>query len=195
MIAGVLLAAGAGRRFGADKLGALLDGEPVVRHAARMVRAKVDALWVVVAPQDESVAMALAGIDIRIVVNARAHEGSGTSIAAGIAALPANAEAAVVALGDQPRLAAGVIDRLLRTHREGRCAIVAPTYRGVQANPVLFARSVFAELLALEGDEGARSVVLREPSRLELVAIDAPVPSDVDHPDDLQKLQTDNDTP
>ena len=189
MIAGILLAAGAGRRFGGEKLGALLDGRPVVYHAARALRAAVDAMWVVVAPDDHVVRAALEGIDAHVVVNERADQGSSTSIGAGIAALSPDVEGAFVALGDQPRLATDVYSELLRVFRGGDCDIVAPMYGGVQANPVLFSRRVFPELIALEGDAGARAVVMRDPTRLQLVAVDAPVPVDIDRPTDLDRLR------
>src|SRR3954466_13336350 len=125
MIAGVLLAAGAGRRFGGEKLVALLDGQPVVRHAARTLASVVDALWVVVARESDLVRASLEGLEATFVVNPRANEGSGTSIAAGVAALPADVEGALIALGDQPLLDAGVVTELLRVFREQRVAIVA----------------------------------------------------------------------
>jgi molybdenum cofactor cytidylyltransferase len=188
MIAGVLLAAGAGRRFGGEKLASLLDGEPVARHAGRALTLVVDALWVVIAPDGDAVRRALDGIDACFVVNSRAREGIGSSIAAGVAALPADVEGALVALADQPRIGADVLSELLRVFREGRAAIVAPSYRGVQANPVLFARSVFPELTALTGDAGARAVVARDSERVYLVHVDAPVPVDVDLPLDLLRF-------
>ena len=208
MIAGILLASGASTRFGGDKLLAPLDGRPVVRWSAEAIAGAVDTLVVVVREDPQPSALrpevpraggrshqvspvrrALEGLPIRWAINHDAERGMSTAIRAGLAALPASVTAAIVALGDQPRLAAGVITRLLRAYRERGQRVVAPSYRGVQANPVLFARAVFPELTALEGDAGARSAVMRDQSRLELVAVDAPVPGDVDRPEDLARLQ------
>jgi molybdenum cofactor cytidylyltransferase len=66
--------------------------------------------------------------------------------------------------------------------------VVAPVYRGVQGTPVLFSAEVFGELAALDGDAGARSVVQAQPQRVARVAIDAPMPIDVDTPEDYARL-------
>jgi molybdenum cofactor cytidylyltransferase len=80
------------------------------------------------------------------------------------------AEAALFVLGDQPRLTAQTIDRLLAHYRATRCPIVAPVYRGRRGNPVLFARSLFPELLTLQGDVGGR--VLLEKQRADIAEVD-----------------------
>jgi molybdenum cofactor cytidylyltransferase len=82
----------------------------------------------------------------------------------------------------------GVIAALLRARDETGKAIAAPLYRGVQGTPVLFAGEVFAELSALDGDAGARSVVQARPERVARVAIDAPMPLDIDTPEDYARL-------
>jgi molybdenum cofactor cytidylyltransferase len=71
--------------------------------------------------------------------------------------------------------------------REGK-AIAAPVYRGTQGTPVVFGAPVFGELRALEGDAGARAVVRRDPARVAVVAVDAPMPPDVDTPEDYARL-------
>ena len=77
---------------------------------------------------------------------------------------------------------------LLEAFATERKAIVAPVYRGVQGTPVLFALEVFPELRALTGDGGARTVVNADPGRVTRVAIDAPMPPDVDTPEDYARL-------
>jgi molybdenum cofactor cytidylyltransferase len=190
VIAGVLLAAGAARRYGASKLTVLHAGLPLVRHAALALVSVADihGLWVVVGANAERVREALAEIDVRFVDHVGYMDGIGSSIAAGIQSLPRDCEGAVIALGDQPSIPATVLQSLLATWRTTGAAIVAPRYRGVVANPVLFARSVFPELSALRGDAGARSVVMREPERVHWLEFDLPVPVDVDTPDDLNRL-------
>jgi molybdenum cofactor cytidylyltransferase len=109
---------------------------------------------------------------------------------AGVRALRPGTEAALIVLGDQPRLATAVVPTLLARASATARPIVAPVYRGEQGNPVLFAAAVFDELRDLAGDEGARRVVRRDPHRVERVAFDLPMPPDVDTPDDYDRLLT-----
>ena len=189
MIAGLLLAAGMGRRFGAPKLTALLRDEPLVRHAARaLLSSSVDHVVVVVGSEATDVRDALRGLDVRFVDNAEYRKGIGTSIAAGVEALTPEHDAALIALGDQPSIPASTFDALIAEWRRGETPIIAARYRGVQANPVLFARAIFPELAALRGDKGARSVIVVRPERVGWVDLDAAIPADVDTRADLDAL-------
>jgi len=190
VIAGVLLAAGASRRFGAPKLLQDVNGRPLLRVSAEALLDSVDALVVVVPAGDEPYGRALRGLDARVIVNAEAARGMATSLACALDAVPAEAEAAIVALADSPP-SPDVLRRLAARHGEGGASIVAPSYRGVLAPPVLFARAVFAELRALRGDQGARVVVERVPDRVARIELDAPPPEDVDTPADLARLRED----
>lgn len=186
MIAGVVLAAGAARRFGTQKLLAPLAGTPVVRWAvASVLAARLDEVVVVLGREAEAVRRALAGLAVRTVINPRFAEGLASSLAAGIDALPPTCEAAVIALGDQPTIAPGVIDALITCWRARGSAIIAPRYRGERGNPVLFGQAMFAELRAVRGDQGARDVIAQSPGRVAMVDIDDEVPVDVDTPASL----------
>src|SRR5262249_27241987 len=112
----------------------------------------------------------------------------GTSIAAGVAALPAGTDAVVIALGDQPRLPADLVPSLLEGLRRDGTAIAPPVYRGVQGTPLAFAPSGFAELRAVDGDAGARAVVRRDPARVTRLELDIDMPPDVDTPADYARL-------
>src|SRR4030095_7046218 len=118
----------------------------------------------------------------------RRQAGRGTRTPAGIAALKPWTTAALVALGDQPRMPATVVHALLEALRRSGKAIVAPGYQGVQGTPVVFSSEVFAELRALKGDAGARAVVKENPERVETVAFDLAMPPDVDTPEDYAQL-------
>lgn len=195
-VAGVLLAAGRGTRFGGDKLLAPLDGMPLVRHAATMLaRAGVREIVIVVPAAHAAIEQALAGLAthgaplVHVVPNPHAAKGLGTSVAAGIAALGPGVEAALVALGDQPRVPDTVPHALLAAWRGTGAPIVAPRYAGgVRGNPVLFDADVFRELSRLDGDEGARSVIARSADRVRLVDFDFAMPVDVDTREDLAGL-------
>jgi molybdenum cofactor cytidylyltransferase len=188
MIAGVVLAAGFARRMGRQKLLLDLRGKPVVRWAVEGVLPHLGEVVVVTGHDDAGVRAALEGLAVRFAMNPRPQAGQGSSIAVGMAALKPWTAAVLVALGDQPRLPPGVIPALLQAREKTGKAIVAPIYRGTQGTPVLFAGEVFAELAALGGDAGARAVVQARPERVARVDIDAPMPPDVDTPEDYARL-------
>nr|MDQ2997746.1 nucleotidyltransferase family protein [Chloroflexota bacterium] len=169
-VAALILAAGASSRMGSPKQ--LLDwgGQPLVRAAAEMaLAAQLDPLLVVVGGAQGQVADALAGLPLRMIANPDYAAGQSTSLRAGIAALGQDADAVVVLLGDQPFVTAAIIEQLVTEWQTSGAAIVAPTYAGQRGNPVLFAHSVFPELLAVQGDQGARGVLAADRARVRLV--------------------------
>ena len=188
MIAAIVLAAGASARMGRQKLTLpMADGRPLVRAAVEQVLAAgLDDAVVVLGREAEAVASALRGLPIRTVVNPRYAEGQSTSLRAGLDALAPGTEAAIVALGDQPLPDPGVNRRLVEAFRASGRAIVAPVYREGRGNPVLFAASVFDELRRVEGDRGGRPVIARDPRRVAEVPVDAPMPADIDTPEDYE---------
>ena len=187
MIAGLLLAAGKSTRFGADKLTAKLDGKAVVRWSAETV-IHLDDVYVVIPPGADAVTQALARLDVTFVVNLARAEGMASSLRAGVAALPDEVEAVVVALGDQPLASAEVTQALCARWREGGVDAVAPVYADGRGHPVLFGRSCFAALMSLRGDVGARSVLEGLGGRLGLIAVEGDAPLDVDTPEVLAQL-------
>lgn len=192
MIAALLLAAGESRRFGGglQKLVQQLDGRPVVRWSAEsLIGPPVDEVIVVVGENDQPIRDALQGLAVRFVRNLQAQEGMATSLALGMDAVSASAEAVLVALGDEPLAGRGPLERVVERYRAGGVAIVAPLFRGVRGHPVLFDRSVFPELRKLTGDRGARTVTDLDESRRALVELDLPKPVDVDTPADLARVR------
>lgn len=159
MIAGLVLAAGRGTRFGGDKLLAPLHGHPVLFWSAAAVAAEVDALYVVVPPGHGARVAALGGMPAVVVEHAGRDAGMASSIGAGVAALPEAVEAVVIALGDQPSVTPAVVRLLCDRWRAGGVAAVVPQYQEGRGPPVLFGRASFGALRALTGDAGARSVL------------------------------------
>ena len=188
MIAGVLLAAGRSTRFGADKLCAKLDGKAVIRWSVGAL-APVDAIYVVIPPGADMLVQALSRLDVRFVVNLGRDEGMASSIRVGVAALPDEVDAVVIALADQPHANAEVTRALCDRWRSGGVAAVAPVYSDGQGNPVLFGRECFDALLALRGDAGARVLLNDMGQRLGRVEVAEAMPVDVDTPDALHALQ------
>jgi molybdenum cofactor cytidylyltransferase len=189
-VVGVLLAAGGARRFGSQKLVHPVGGTPLVRRAAaQLTSARVDEVVVVVGSEARRVEEALAGTAVRLVVAEDWSGGMSASIRRGIDARPVDAAAAIIALGDQPAVRAEVVDALVDAWRAGAGLVVAPRYRGVVRPPVLFDRALFAELLALEGDRGARAVLEAAPERVHHVEVDADEPADVDELSDVERVE------
>ncbi len=190
MIAGLLLAAGGSRRFKSQKLVARHRGVALVEHAAMRLRAATDRVIVVVGHDAEAVRRALSGLDVLIVENPEWERGLSTSIRRGVEAMPDDAEALVIAVGDQPGLDPGVAQSLIARWRQTGRPIVSASYRGVRGHPVLFARPVFTELLELQGDAGARLLIERSPGRVSYVEVDAEMPPDVDTTEQLAALES-----
>jgi molybdenum cofactor cytidylyltransferase len=188
VIVGLLLAAGRSTRFAGDKLVAPLHGRAVLSWTAAAVAAEVDALYIVMAPESPARVAALGGIQAIIVEHAGRDAGMASSIRAGIAALPSDVEAVVIALADQPGVLPSVVRRLCDRWRAGGAAAVAPRYRDGRGHPVLFGRATFRALAELEGDAGARAVLEALGHDLALVEVDDIMPADVDTPEALQAL-------
>jgi len=193
MIAGLLLASGASRRFGSNKLVAPLNGRPVVRWSAEALASAVDETWVVVPARSAEVREALDGLPVRWVENPAVHEGMASSIRAGIAALPAEAEAVVITLGDQPLLDPDVIRRMVAAWRAAspRPAALVTCYGDGRGHPTLFAVALFHQLQALEGDRGARELLASLGAAVAEMDVPSGRPADVDTPDVLASLARD----
>ncbi len=190
MIAGLLLAAGGATRFGSQKLITPLAGDiPLVRHTAATLRDAVDALYVVVGHDADAVRFALIGVDATIVMNDDWSDGLSTSLRAGVRAVPDNTVAVLVGLGDQPFVDPAVMRAVITEWRTTGAPIVSARYDGTRGHPVLFDRSIFAELEEATGDAGARGLIERAPDRVAYVDVTAPPPLDVDTTDDLARLR------
>lgn len=183
-VAGLLLAAGAGSRLGRPKALVELDGERLVDRGVRLLRAGGCHPVVVVtgaAPVEVS--------EATVVHNPDWRSGMGSSLRTGLAALPPEADAVVIALVDQPRVGVAAVARLIAAHRAGARVAVA-AYDGVPRNPVLLAREHWEQAAGLaEGDVGARPFLRAHPDAVTQVECgDTGSPDDVDTPDDLARL-------
>ncbi|QLH76396.1 nucleotidyltransferase family protein [Halosimplex rubrum] len=190
-VAGVLLAAGSSDRFGEpNKLLATLDGEPLVRHAARTItEAEVGPVAAVVDPESSGVRDALAGLDVTTVENPGAAAGQAASVRRGVAWARERADAVAFALGDMPRVDPETVDRLVGAYREGRGSALAAGYDGRRGNPVLFDGRHFDALAAVEGDTGGRAVFERADDAAVVETGDPGVHVDVDTVADLGRLR------
>jgi len=189
----VILAAGAGRRFGGRKLLATFEGRPLAAGALDAAFAAPVRRVLLVTDGDPDLAAFARDharrlgrdADLEIVTAADAAEGMGASLRAGISALPPGLDGAFVFLGDMPRVPPGLARELARALVPGVDA-VAPRWAGRRGHPVLFGRACFPALRALGGDVGAREVLAALGDRLALVdSAEAGILFDVDRPEDL----------
>ena len=192
MIAGLVLAAGAGKRFGATKQLADFDGRPLLEHSlVAMSQAALDRLIVVLGSRADDV---LAGVDLHgaePVVCERWGEGQAASLACGLSNLTEQAngdlDAVVVALGDQPGLATEAVHRVVAAR--GDKPAVRATYGREPGHPVVLERALLAKLRDATGDAGARGV-LRRAGATEVPCDDLGGGADVDTPAELTALRS-----
>lgn len=188
MIAGVLLAAGAGTRFGGRKLLHPLPSGTLIGVAAlRNLRSALPRVVVVVRPGDDELRQLLAMERVPMIECAQAERGMGHSLAAGVAA-ETDADGWVIALGDMPYVRPDTIRAVAQAVERG-AELVVPVFGGQRGHPVGFGARFRDHLLALSGDAGARVVLTRHASAVQQLEVDDPgVVQDVDTPADAGRL-------
>jgi Uncharacterized MobA-related protein len=187
-VAGLVLAAGQASRFGAPKVLERLHGTTLLEHALGALERGGCAPVLVVLGAHADLVRRTVPLPTTV-CNPLWSTGMGSSLRAGLAALPSDVDAVVVALADQPLVGAGTVARLVSAGRAGALAAVA-SYAGRPRNPVLFARSVFEDVAAsVTGDRGARDWLRSHPDLVVPVPCDdVGDPTDVDTPADLARL-------
>lgn len=192
-IVALVLAAGRSSRMGGpNKLVAEIAGKPLVRIVAEEALAsRARPVIVVTGHQRERVSAALAGLPVRLVHNPDFADGLGTSLKAGIAAVPEDADGVIVCLGDMPQVDAALIDRLVGAFDPERGAlVVVPTIDGKRGNPVVWSRRFFPDLMLVEGDVGARHLIGRYSEAVTEVPVTGKgALTDVDTPEALKAVK------
>lgn len=186
MIDILILAAGSSSRMrGADKLLEPVAGEPLLTRIARAALATGQTVTVVLPPDRPLRHSAIAGLPVRVVVADRASEGMAESIKAGIAATDAG-RGVMLLLADLPEITAEDLRALIDRWAQEPDAILRGTaVDGTPGHPVCFPAHLREELATLEGDEGARSVLVRHRARLLPVALpEGHATTDLDTPED-----------
>jgi molybdenum cofactor cytidylyltransferase len=188
VISAIVLAAGAGTRFGGTKQVEELRGKPLAQHAIdAATESGVDEIILVLGHEAERVrdAVRLPGTG-RWVVNPAHSTGMASSLAVGLAHADPASEAAVVLLADQPGITAQHIRSLLDAFAARRSPVVRLRFRA-GPGPSLIARSLWSDVSALEGDLGARDLIARRPELVESVDVGGDAPIDVDVREDLER--------
>jgi molybdenum cofactor cytidylyltransferase len=185
----VLLAAGGSRRFGAPKQIARFGPDSLLRRMALVALAAAPRGCVVVLGARASrMSRELSGLDVRTAINRHWRSGLGSSLAAGIAALPADARAALVLLADQAAVGPAELELLCAAWRASPRAIVASRSGRVLGPPAIFPRRYFPELRRLRGDQGARRL-LRGRTRTVVAMEMAAAAADIDRRADLERIR------
>jgi molybdenum cofactor cytidylyltransferase len=188
-IDGILLAAGESRRMGYPKPLLKVDSETFVEHLAAAMLTVVARLTIVVGAHADRVRPAIP-IDprIKVVENPDWVRGQLSSIKAGIRALRPAASAALIHLTDHPTVKAETFASVVKAYRQSGKPIVIARHGGHRGHPVLFDRTMFAELLDAPEDQGARVVVNADASRVVYSEVDDPgILLDLDTPEDLAR--------
>ncbi|MEI7032587.1 nucleotidyltransferase family protein [Streptomyces pratensis] len=192
-VAGVLLAAGGGRRLGGRPKALLKHrGRPLVEHAVRSLRdGGCGPLHVVLGAAADEVCARADLTDCAVTVNPGWEEGMGSSLRLGLAALTgSHADAALVLLVDQPGIGAEAVARVRSAHRS-RTDLVAASYGGRRGHPVLFGAARWADAAAgAVGDQGARAYLREHRDAITLVECsDVAQAYDIDTAQDLRRLE------
>lgn len=192
-VVGVVLAAGLSERMGEAKL--LLpwgEGSTLIREVCRQVVASgLPEVLVATGAWREQVEAQIAGLPVRAVYNPRYEQGEMiSSLQAALDATPEGVEAALVFLGDQPRVEPAVVAGLLTAYAEGRGRLIAPVYEGQRGHPVLLDRAYWGALRALPPDGAPRDVLRAHGEDVYELPVDTPsVLQDIDTPDDYQRAR------
>ncbi|RIH83381.1 nucleotidyltransferase family protein [Calidithermus roseus] len=183
----VVLAAGASRRMGTNKMLLRLGGESMVRRVTRTVlSAGLEQVWVVVGRDSPQVGAEVADLGVRLVQNPRYPQGMGTSFQAAVEAFPPNLEAAMFVLGDQPFLTAGMYRAVLEAYRTHRPPLVIAQFGSVKAPPHVFRSDLFA-YLGHNKDEGAKNLVARHKAQAIVVELPESALFDIDTPEEYRR--------
>lgn len=183
MTAALILAAGAGRRMGGPKALLLLEGETLLRRTVRLaLEAGCAPVFAVVGDW----ATGLEGLEAQTILNLDADEGMARSIRLGVRALPADTADVLLLTVDQPQVNASLLRRLLELAEGAPGLPVACSYQDTLGIPAVLPRRLFADLLALRGDRGAKAILMRQNTRA------LPFPGgalDLDTPEDFDGLR------
>jgi len=159
-IAGIILAAGASRRFGAPKLlQRMPDGQTLLYYVVDItVKTKLNPIITILGQDWEKQKKEIEKFGVLWAINPDWNDGISSSLRKGIESLPAKCEACMVILADQPFISPELIDGLIDAYQKKRTDIVYPKIEGQRANPVILDRKTFTALSELRGDVGARKI-------------------------------------
>lgn len=188
MIPALILAAGASRRMGTQKLLLPWNGVPVLCHIAlQLEQAGVNPIHVVSGHDHEKLQQALEGLSITFTRNADYESGMLSSVRCGIQALPPTAQQVLIALGDHPQLDVAVVQALLQTAAAHPEAIVVPMHEGRKGHPIVLPRRYWSQLMDSYDDVGLRGLLRDEADSIIGIGAPASIREDLDTPEDYER--------
>jgi len=192
-VAGILLAAGTSSRMGNNKLLFELEGESILRRAAkRALAGGLSPLVVVLGHESDKAARELEGLPCQWALNPLYEQGINSSLKSGIMAVMSKARAAMVLLADMPFVTPEMIAAMIDRYRTTTASLVISDYDGVNAPPMLYDRSLFNELLMMTGEGCGRQVVKRHRDEAEVLPWPVSALSDIDVPEDYARVKGGN---
>ena len=187
--AGVILAAGASRRMGRNKMLIELEGESLLRRAARRaLAAGLSPVVVVLGHEAERATAELAGLGCEVTLNPDFTGPTSGSLHKGLECLEPEVQAAVVILADMVLVSDGMLAALVARAGETNAPLVVSRYGDVTAPPLLFSRALFGELMDWTGEGCGKAVVQRHRDEAQFVDWPASALTDVDTPEDFQRV-------
>jgi molybdenum cofactor cytidylyltransferase len=176
--------------MGTQKLLLPLDGEPViVRVVDQFLRGPVDQIFVVIGEEGRQIREAMAGRGVHFVTNPDAEGEMLSSVRCGLTAMPAGCDAVLVALGDQPSIAAEVVEQLVQAFLTAGRGIVVPTHQGRRGHPLVLAMHYRDEILTGYEDVGLRGLLEAHPEDVLSVEVNTRgVLEDIDVPEDYRRM-------
>ena len=190
MISAVILAAGKAQRMGQPKMALSWGSTTVIGQVVRtLIEAGVPDILVVTGGYRQEVETALQGLPVRMAYNSRYEEGEMvSSLQIGLVNLPESAEAALVVLGDQPKIQLSVIAALVDLYRSGQPDLVVPSYQMRRGHPWLIARRLWDEVLAWTPERTLRDLLQTHADEIVYLPVDTPsVLMDLDTPADYER--------
>jgi molybdenum cofactor cytidylyltransferase len=191
MISAILLAAGESKRMGRPKQMLEWQGKTILLHVLKnLINSDVDEILLVLGHEAEQIRKSLPEFPIKIVINPNYERGMASSLRQGLLAVDPRSEAFLVLLADQPGIGPEIINRVIRDFQQAdpKRGICRPVYRGLQGHPVLIGIKYLQEALQLQGDVGARQILINHPEDILEIEVDKDVVlMDMDTPEEYRK--------
>jgi molybdenum cofactor cytidylyltransferase len=193
-VSAVILAAGTSTRMGHAKQLLPLGGTTVLARTIENVRsAGLVEMVLVLGASAEAIRRQLPPSlleGLKVVVNQAYRQGMASSLREGLSALDPQTGAALIILGDQPFIRPQTLQQIMAGYHRSGAQIVIPSHQGKRGNPVLLSRSVFPEVMALEGDTGCRAIFPNHLDAILKVEVEDPgILLDIDNQDDYERLK------
>lgn len=187
-IALIILAAGDSSRMCLPKQLLPYRRKSMLQHTVdEAVASKADSVYTVLGANAARITTKLRSLRIQIVMNPDWKKGMSSSVRTGIAALPGEVDGAIISLCDQPMIRSTVFDELIAAFNASQKSIVACEYGETRGVPALFAKSLFPDLMSLQGHQGAKTIILRDASVVTTIPFEGGQ-VDIDTPEDYRKL-------